>query len=74
MTVKELIVELLECDMDDTVYFDFITEGEDISESDFELELNLNYVAFIVESKDYVLIDKERFSKMEKRLNELESN
>jgi len=73
MTVRELIVELLDCDMGATVDFDIKTNEEDINESNFDLSRDRRYVTFVLEPKDYVLIDSGDYEEMKDRLYELEN-
>ncbi|KEF40129.1 hypothetical protein M670_00145 [Schinkia azotoformans MEV2011] len=72
MTVKELINELLECDMNATVDFDIDTTEENINTNDFEVYEHKRYVTFVIEPKDYVVIDKNDYEEMKERLYELE--
>jgi hypothetical protein len=73
MTVKELIIELLDCDMDATVDFDIDTSEEDINISDFDLHNDKRYVTLTIELKNYVLLDKKEYEELTDRLSELEN-
>lgn len=74
MNVRELIVELLECELEATVDLDIDTKEESINTSDFDLHYSGNYVTLTIEPKDYVLLDKKEYEEMKNRLAELEDN
>lgn len=73
MTIKELIIELLEYDIDATVDIDVRTSEDDVSESDFSLDENGRYLTFTIEPKDFVLVDKDDFRELHERIEELEN-
>ena len=72
MTVKELIAELLDCDMEATVDFDINTSEETITISDFELNPIRGYLTFALSSGDFAAIHKDDFASLNQRIEELE--
>ena len=73
MRVKELIIELLDCNLDANFDIDIKTDEEDMNTSEFEKHTENNYVTIIMNLKDQVLVDKKEYEKMVERLEELEN-
>lgn len=74
MNVRELIIELLDCDMDETVDFDIDTTEENVNTSEFDLRRESRYVTLTIKPRDYVLLDKKEYEELTDRLAELENN
>lgn len=74
MTVRELIIELLECDMNAHVDIDINTEQDSANVSDFDFSIDNRYFSLIIQPNDYVLVDKREFEEMQEQINELTNN
>lgn len=78
MNVRELITELLDCDLNAEVSIEFVTDGESADEQQFFIEetgLSSNgYVSLVHESKNLELIEKEDLQDLKERIEELEEN
>lgn len=73
MTVRELITQLLEYDMDLTVDVEVNTSEETLSESAFDFEEYNKYLSLVIEPRQYVLVDKSEFKALHDRIEELEN-
>lgn len=65
MTVKELMYELMEHDMEREVYIEVDSSEDRLSEYNFSLETNgTYYLELQLETKDKVIVDKEEYDEL----------
>ncbi|MET3505435.1 hypothetical protein [Halalkalibacter oceani] len=64
MTVKELIVELLDCNLDSAFDIDIKTSEVEINEHEFNLVSNSGYTTLTIKPDDYVLIHKDDYEEL----------
>jgi hypothetical protein len=70
VTVRELVAELLEFNLDASVDIDVNTSVEDINESEFSFHDDNRYLTLVLEPKNHVLVDKKEYEDLTEEIKE----